>query len=112
MTRLFKNRQTTLIFALAATLFVSPMLSGRSFAGSVGGISEPSNPTSGIGDPDVPSTGPSRVTLSGAQKPADPTRDARTVGDGRGTAAGWASSAWTWRLRIVLQGLRAYMFRF
>jgi len=112
-----KHRQTALILALFATLLASPMLTGKSFAGSIGGAGgtpDPDRPPGdGKGDPDVPSGRSSvayvgRVSYAGAQRvDVYPSREALAVGDGRGSYG-----AWMWRLRIVLQGLRAYTFRF
>ena len=112
MTRLFKYQQTALIFALAAMLLASPLALGPASAGSSSGILEPAGPSGGKGDPDVPATGPSRTNMAGAQQVATPTYETPTVGDGRVPVAVWSRSAWAWRLRIVLQGLRAYTFRF
>ena len=116
MAQFIKHRQTALILALFATLLASPMLTGSGNAGSIsgnGGSPEPGSPGDGKGDPDVP-TGPARVKYSGrvsypgAQRVGVyPSREALTVGDGR-----VPYGAWMWRLRIVLQGLKAYTFRF
>jgi hypothetical protein len=109
MTQWIKNRQTALVLALVATLFMSPMLTGPGFAGGVKGDNPTPDqpPGDGKGDPDVP-FGPSRVNSAGAQRAfVTPLRESRTVGDGR-----IPYSIWTWRLRIVLRGLKAYTFRF
>jgi len=112
MARLFKYQQTAVILALAAVLLASPLAVGLASAGSVGGGGGSTAPGDGKGDPDVPATGPSRTNLSGAQQVATPSYETPTVGDGRVPVAVWSRSAWAWRLRIVLQGLRAYTFRF
>jgi hypothetical protein len=110
MAQWIKNRQTALVLALVATLFMSPMLTGPGFAGGRGGSGQPDPdqpPGDGKGDPDVP-TGPARVSSSGAQRVfVTPSREARTVGDGR-----VPNGEWMWRLRIVLKGLKVYTFRF
>jgi len=115
MARLFKYQQTAVILALAAMLLASPLAVGPASAGTIGGgggSTDPQAPGDGKGDPDVPATGPSRTNLSGAQQVATPSYETPTVGDGRVPVAVWSRSAWAWRLRIVLQGLRAYTFRF
>jgi hypothetical protein len=110
MTQWIKNRQTALVLALVATLFMSPMLTGTGLAGGISnpGPTTPDQPPGdGKGDPDVP-FGPARVNSAGAQRAVvTPLRESRTVGDGR-----IPYSTWTWRLRIVLQGLKGYTFRF
>ena len=110
MSLYFRHRQFALILALVAASFTSPMLTGTGFAGTIGGSGSPSSdlpPGDGKGDPDVP-TGPARKNIPGVQKAyVGPSRETLTVGDGR-----VPYGAWVWRIRIVLQGLRAYTFRF
>src|SRR5262249_35866822 len=107
MARVFKNRQTTLILALAATFLSSPMAAVHVYAHPLDGVGDGDGPTTpppdGKGDPDVP-TGPARKVTSGAQRVAvTPSREAMTASDGRVLTDGWV-----WRLRIVLRGLKLY----
>ncbi len=115
MARFTKNRQTALILVLASVMLASSMLWTTGIAGGLGpsgGSPEPTTPEgdgNGRGDPDVP-TAPARVSVSivpGARKVSTLTPEARSVGDVRVSAG-----AWVWRLRIVLQGLKTYTFRF
>jgi hypothetical protein len=107
MTLFNKNRQTALVLALVATMLTCSMLVGSAFAGSISGGGDPSLPRDGKGDPDVP-TGPAKKTVPGVQRiEVAPSHGPMTVGDGHASY-----SAWTWRLRIVLRGLRAYTFRY
>ena len=109
MSRLFMNRQTALTLALTAALLTSPSLVGRSYAVPIdsGGGMPGSPPGDGKGDPDVP-TGNTRTSTGGAQRNVSVPRTTATVGDGRLSR----DTVWMWRLRVVLQGLRAYTFRF
>jgi len=106
MAVLSKNRHTALIF----TIFLTAVLWQGALAAPIEGSStpKPGGGGDGNGDPDVP-TGNTRSSFVGRQQvaPAQP-MVARPVGDGPSAA----QIVWTWRLRIVLQGLRAYWFRF
>ena len=111
MARLSMNKQTALILALTAALLASPSLVTRSLASPIQGAGEiggaGGSTGDGKGDPDVP-TGPARTTTVGSQRHVVEPQVTATVGDGRMSR----NSVWMWRIRIVLQSLRAYAFRF
>ena len=103
--------RTAFILAMAVALLSSLLVTGHSTASplSAGGSKEPTQPSGGgMGDPDVPTGSTARSSTVGAQRQEARPNAAATVGDGRMSR----DTVWMWRLRIVLQGLRAYTFRF
>jgi hypothetical protein len=112
MVRFVSNRRWTFILALCAgltwcSLAHHPAIAGGDDkSGSV--IGEPTDPgLPGGGDPDVP-TGPGKNGRGGKlQRGGVINLGAPNAGDGRAS-----SSVWMMRLRIVLQSLRGFYFRF
>jgi len=106
-----KNRHSALILAfflgLAAVWCLPVGAAPIEGDGMPGGTRPPGDQK---GDPDVP-TGSTRSAPVGAQRAEPRSGVIRTVGDGAGTQQ-VPQVVWMWRIRIVLQGLRAYTFRF
>ena len=111
MSRFLQNRRMTLVLALVACLIAAPQLSAPAHAIWVAEDPGSGNDDTGgggspRGDPDVP-VGPYRAGRMGIPSGGTTTLANRTVGDGSVT-----SVAWMWRLRIVVQSLRAYYLHF
>jgi hypothetical protein len=106
------NRRWALILALGVSLACSFVSSQAVAIGPDGGIiGDPTDPGLGPpppGDPDLPS-GPGAKTVKpgGLVKGHDRVPGKRAVGDGQ-----IPRSAWMWRLRVVVQGLRSFYIRF
>jgi hypothetical protein len=110
--RFNSNRRWTFVLALGVSLLLSsfylPRASASGDPGS-GMITDPGEPppgSSGSGDPDVP-IGPSKTARSGRLSRGNTELGTRSAGDER-----FARGVSMWRLRVVLQGLRSFYFRF
>ena len=114
MARFKSNRQWTLILALCAGLTWCSaarhpaMAGGDDWSGNtIVDPVDPGQPPGTGGDPDVP-TGPGKSARVGKQYQGGVINlGAYSAGDGRAS-----SSVWVMRLRIVLQSLGSFYFRF
>lgn len=112
MARFLWNRRWTLILALGVSLVMGslahcPVVAGDSGgSGYAGAPADPVGGQDGSGDPDVP-IGPAKGAKAGKLTGGGTDLGVRTAGDGR-----IASSVLMWHLRVVLQGLRGFYFRF
>jgi hypothetical protein len=107
----FKNRHSALVLAIFLGLIAAWCVPLGAAPIEGDGTPAPGGPTGDKrGDPDVP-TGSTRSSATRGAQSADPRSGVtRIVGDGAGAQA--PQVVWMWRIRIVLQGLRAYTFRF
>ena len=111
MARLVMNRRWTFILALGVSLACCFAASQAMAGGPDGGvIGDPTDPGLGpppSGDPDLPSGPGAKTAKPGRLVKGDKHPWKRAVGDGE-----FQRSAWMWRLRVVVQGLRSFYIRF
>jgi hypothetical protein len=105
------NRRWTFILALGVCLVASTFAQRPAVAQTFPDISQYEDPGRDFGgrnngDPDVPFA-PAKSTSAGKLTRAKADIETRTAGDGR-----FSRSVPMWRLRVVLQGLRSFYFRF
>ena len=111
--RFLLNRRWTFILALGVSLACCFVASQAGASGGSDGtvIGDPSDPGLGpppSGDPDLPS-GPGAKS----PKPGGLAKGNRELGRHAAGDGGVPRSAWTWRLRVVMQRLRGfYIVRF